>query len=169
MGVPSAAWDILFILHTTCHSYTHGWIYTIDRYYEILMNFYGTHRYTRIHLRYSLMQFFIVQHWNSSDTSGNLDVGLHNCQIPLIWRARVCWEPPPWTAPVRGPDTEDSPILLHQGQVFSSAEGKTRSEILEPLVAGRIHGVTDQEAGGRVLVLAMHLVELLTVESGRLI
>jgi hypothetical protein len=37
MGVPSAARDILFILHPTCHFYTHGWIYTIDRYYEILM------------------------------------------------------------------------------------------------------------------------------------
>jgi hypothetical protein len=75
MGVPSAAWDILFILHTTCHSYTHGWIYTIDRYYEILMNFYGTHIYTRIHSRYSLMKLFLVQHWSSSDTSGVLDVG----------------------------------------------------------------------------------------------
>jgi hypothetical protein len=171
MGVPSAAWDIHFILHTTCPSYTHGWIYTIDRYYEILMNLYGTHIYKRIHSRYSLMKLFIVQHWNSSNTSGVLDVGLHNRQIPLIQRARVRWEPPPWPAPVRRPDTEDLPILLHQEQVPRGGpllrRGREALEILELLVAGHIHGVADREAGGGVLILAMHLGELLTVESGR--
>jgi hypothetical protein len=111
-------WDILFILHPTCHFYTHGWIYTIDRYYEILMNLYGTHIYTRIHSRYSLMKLFLIQHWSSSDSRDVPDVGLHNCQIPLIRRARVRWEPPPSQAPVRRPGTEDSPILLRQGPVL---------------------------------------------------
>jgi hypothetical protein len=87
--VPSAAWDILFILHPTCHSYTNGWIYTIDRYYEILMNLYGTHIYTHIHSRYSLMKLFIIQHRSSSDSRDVPDVGLRNCQIPWIRRARV--------------------------------------------------------------------------------
>jgi hypothetical protein len=77
MGVPSAAWDILFILHPTWHSYTHGWIYTIDRYYEILMNLYGTHIYTRAPSRYSLMKLFIIKAWSSSDSRDVPDVGLH--------------------------------------------------------------------------------------------
>jgi hypothetical protein len=52
-------------------------------------------------------------------------------------------------------------------EILSSAEGQNCSEILEPLVAGHIDGVTNREAGGGVLVLAMHLGELQTVESSR--
>jgi hypothetical protein len=38
--------------------------------------------------------------------------------------------------------------------------------ILEPLVAGHIHGVTYRDAGDRLFVLTVDLGELLTVDRG---
>jgi hypothetical protein len=46
-------------------------------------------------------------------------------------------------------------------------KGATCSEILKPLIAGHIHGMTYREAGGGMLIRAMDLGELLTVDRGR--
>jgi hypothetical protein len=50
-------------------------------------------------------------------------------------------------------------------EILPSKKGATRSEVLKPLVAGHIHGVTYWEAGGGVFILAVYLGE--TVDSGR--
>jgi hypothetical protein len=125
MGVPFAARDILFILHPTWHSYTYGWIYTINRYHEIPMNLYGLHIYTHASSRYSLMKLFY----------------LSNTGTPLILGT--------------------SRRVVH---LAASTKGATCSEILKPLIAGHIHGMTYRESGGGMFILAMYLGELLTVD-----
>jgi hypothetical protein len=55
MGVPSAARDILSILHPTWHSYIYGGVYTIDRYHKIPMDLYGLHISACTTASYSLM------------------------------------------------------------------------------------------------------------------
>jgi hypothetical protein len=51
-------------------------------------------------------------------------------------------------------------------EILPSTKGATCSEVLKPLVAGHIHGVTYRKAGGGVFILAVYLGKLLTVDSG---
>jgi hypothetical protein len=51
-------------------------------------------------------------------------------------------------------------------EILSPTKSATCPEILQPLIAGHIHGMTYREADGGLLVLAMYLGELLTVDRG---